>query len=150
MADIIGHPWMQGPTATKEQVKEEFTKRNELRKAAAKAEKRAQRKENQNSRARRGEEINNNVYLSGNLSQADKQDPNVICLNIKPYNPELAKTTSFFTNYVPEHVLKELTDSLSEHGIPYKISEKTWKITYTFKKEKIIEDEEEEEELKEN
>ena len=98
MADIVGHPWMQGPAATREQVKEEFTKRNELRKAAAKAEKRAQRKENQNSRARRGEEINNNVYLSGNLSQADKQDPNVICLNIKPYDPELAKTTSFFTN----------------------------------------------------
>ena len=74
----------------------------------------------------------------------------MICLNIKPYNPELAKTTSFFTNYAPEHVLKELTDSLSEHGIPYKISEKTWKITYTFKKEKVIEDEEEEEESKEN
>jgi len=40
--------------------------------------------------------------MSGNISQADKDDPNVICLNMKPYNPQLAKTTAFFSDYTPE------------------------------------------------
>lgn len=32
MADIIGHPWMQGPTATAEDIREEFARREEVNK----------------------------------------------------------------------------------------------------------------------
>ena len=36
MADVIGHPWMQGPMATGEQVREEFARRHEVNAARAK------------------------------------------------------------------------------------------------------------------
>ena len=35
MADIIGHPWMQGEVATEEQVRVEFARRHEVCKARA-------------------------------------------------------------------------------------------------------------------
>ena len=35
MADIIGHPWMQGEVATEEQVRIEFARRHEVCKARA-------------------------------------------------------------------------------------------------------------------
>jgi serine/threonine protein kinase len=133
MADVIGHPWMQGPMASPEQVREEFAKRHEVNAARAKEEedKKALAKNKNAGRTRRGQKIKDNVYMSGNLSQADKDDPNVICLNMKPYNPNLAKTTAFFTDYTPEQILKELTDSLSSNAIAYNISDKTWKVTFT-------------------
>merc|ERR1712038_638942 len=124
MADVIGHPWMQGQMATSEQVREEFVKRHEVNAARAKEEedkKLAAKNKTSAGRTRRGQKIKDNVYMSGNISQADKDDPNVICLNMKPYNPQLAKTTAFFTDYTPEQILKELTDSLSSNAIAYNI-----------------------------
>ena len=38
MADIIGHAWMQGPIATREQVVEEFARRHEVNNQRAKKE----------------------------------------------------------------------------------------------------------------
>ena len=75
--------------------------------------------------------------MSGNLSQTDKDDPNVVILNMKAYEPNEARkaATVFFSNYVPEQILKEITDNLAERSIPYKISDKTWKITYTLQLE---------------
>merc|ERR1712014_168013 len=81
-------------------------------------------------RTRRGQKIKDNVYMSGNLSQADKDDPNVICLNMKPYNPQLAKTTAFFSFYTPVQILKELTDSLNSNNVSYNISNTNWKVTF--------------------
>jgi serine/threonine protein kinase len=105
MADVIGHPWMQGQMASSEQVREEFVKRHEVNAARAKEEedkKLAAKNKSSAGRTRRGQKIKDNVYMSGNISQADKDDPNVICLNMKLYNPQLAKTTAFFSDYTPE------------------------------------------------
>ena len=150
MADVIGHAWMQGPTASAEEVRAEFARRHEINVARAMEENQQIGNDNAGARARRGEQINDNVYLSGNLSQVDKEDPNVVCLKMKPYDPQITKNTSFFTNYVPEQVLKALTDTLTKKGIKFKISDKTWKLTYSLtRKEVKEEDEEEEEESKE-
>ena len=56
---------------------------------------------------------------------------------MKAYEPDQARkaATVFFSNYVPEQVLKELTDNLTERDIPFMISDKTWKITYTLQLE---------------
>ena len=71
--------------------------------------------------------------MSGNLSQADKDEPNVVILSMKAYEPNLARkaATVFFSNFVPEQILKEISDILAERSIAFKISDKTWKITYT-------------------
>ena len=59
---------------------------------------------------------------------------------MKAYEPNLAKktATSFFSNYVPEQILKEITDYLKTREKPFKISDRTWKITYTLKRESNI------------
>lgn len=70
--------------------------------------------------------------MSGNdLTEEELSNPNVIKLNMKPYNADLAKTTSFFTDYTPESILKMLTDSLTTSNTSYEISKNTWKVTYT-------------------
>lgn len=68
------------------------------------------------------------------MTAADATDKNVIKLTMKPYNAALAKTTSFFTDYAPEAILAQLTDTLSSEHIPYEISNKTWKLCYTKEK----------------
>ena len=55
----------------------------------------------------------------------------MISLSMKPFDPQLARNTAFFSNYVPEQILKALTDPLAKRGIPFKISDKTWKVSYT-------------------
>jgi len=66
------------------------------------------------NKTRRGEQIANNVYLSGlDLTEEELKDPKIIRLDMKPYNQQLTKTTSFFTDYSPESILKMLTDSLT-------------------------------------
>lgn len=69
--------------------------------------------------------------MSEELTEEEQKDPQVIKLNLKPYNAELAKTTAFFTDYTPEQILKELVDSLEKNGTTCAISNKTWKLTYT-------------------
>ena len=57
MADVIGHPWMQGPIASPEAVVQEFQKRHEVNKARASEEedKKMAAKTKANDRTRRGE-----------------------------------------------------------------------------------------------
>jgi serine/threonine protein kinase len=117
MADIIGHPWMQGEVSAREEVLVEFEKRHEINKARATEEEdkklAAKAKAGQN-KTRRGEQIANNVYLSGlDLTEEELKDPKIIRLDMKPYNQQLTKTTAFFTDYSPESILKMLTDSLT-------------------------------------
>jgi hypothetical protein len=68
--------------------------------------------------------------MSEDLTEEEQKDPQYIRLNMKPYNPQLNKTTAFFTDYAPEQILKELTDSLSGSNTEYQISDKTWKVTF--------------------
>lgn len=149
MADIIGHPWMQGEMATAEDVAVEFAKRHEVNKARATEEedRKMAMKQKQGQRARRGEQIADNVYMSEDLTEEEQKDPQVIKLNLKPYNADLAKTTAFFTDYTPEQILKELVDSLEKNGTTYEISNKTWKLTYTKQREEEKKEESTEPEL---
>jgi len=147
MADIIGHPWMQGECATPEEIAVEFAKRHEVNKARATEEEDRKMAMKQKQRPRRGEQIAGNVYMSEELTEEEAKNPQVIKLNMKPYKAELAKTTAFFTDYQPEQILKELTEALIRSGTPYEISNKTWKLSFTKQKEA---EEEKKEESKEN
>lgn len=132
MADIIGHPWMQGEVSEREEVVAEFQKRHEINKARATEEEDKKMAVKAKRANRRGEQIAANVYLStDDLTEEESKDPHVIKLDMKPYNAELTKTTAFFTDYSPEAILKLLTDSLQNSHTPFDISTKTWKVTYT-------------------
>ena len=97
MADIIGHAWMQGPIATREQVVAEFARRHEVNKQ------RAQKEAEQKLAAKRKRRTIGNDGVS--------------LPKLKPYDQKLAKNTAFFTDYTPEEILNEITFALEEHKI---------------------------------
>ena len=61
-------------------------------------------------------------------------------LALKPYDQKLAKNTAFFTDYTPEEILNEITSSLEEHKIPFKISDKAMKLTFIKTREEQAEE----------
>jgi len=68
MADIIGHPWLAGETATEAEVQAEFARRQEICKARAnkeKAKKAAQMLMKKEKATRRSVQVGETVYMSG-------------------------------------------------------------------------------------
>ena len=79
---------------------------------------------------RRNVVIQNKIYISGDITAEDKANPNVVKLSMKPYNPKLSKTLSFFSSHPPESILGSLASLLDKLNYGYKISEKHWKLKY--------------------
>ena len=50
---------------------------------------------------------------------------------METHDPQLTKKTAFLSNYLPEQVFLELSDYLKNCDVSFKISNKTWKLTYT-------------------
>jgi len=125
MADVIGHPWMQGPIATADEVKLEFQQRHEKLLVEQKEEadrKAAVRQQHRDRRhgATRGDKIGNAVYMSGvSLSEIEesKEEVNVVHLQLDSYDPIIAKQTQFMSSYEPEYLMKHIIDKLREDDI---------------------------------
>jgi serine/threonine protein kinase len=108
LADIIGHPWMQGPIATPEAVRAEFANRHKILKQQQSAEatqKVAQRKEHasQKQGVRRGECING-VKMSSVETKEESKD-GVVFIKLEPYEKVINKTTVLYSTYEPEYIL---------------------------------------------
>ena len=88
-------------------------------------------KQSNASRTRRGEQIDDKIYVTGQFTENEVNGLKVVRLNLKPHNPSLKQTTSFFTDYKADQVLKQLVDVLARQSITYEISDKTWKISFT-------------------
>ena len=54
----------------------------------------------------------------------------IVRLDLKPYNPTLANPRHFFVYASADKITKEITDFLNRYDITFKISPKTWKLTY--------------------
>ena len=117
MADIIGHPWMQGEVATEEQVRVEFARRHEVCKARAAKE--LQRKNvataSPKKKVRRSIQIDQKVYMSGEPTEEEsKNADNIVKIQMKQYDPDSNKATSFFTDLNAEQILTEITEYLED------------------------------------
>jgi len=118
MADLIGHPWMQGPIASAEEVRAEFEQRHNILKqdqkqqAEMKAEVRNQHRTKRQG-TKRGETIKGKVYMSGPVTEAELErgeEEEVVMLQLENYDPIVSNFTNFFTTYEPEFVLKSILD----------------------------------------
>ena len=125
---------MQGEIASPEEVAKEFIRRQEVIKSRATEDeenKLAMKSQSQSSRTRRGELVAGKTYVTGDLTEEEAKDPSIVRLVLKPYNQSLGKSTSFFTDYKADRVLKALVDILEKNAVTYEISNKTWKISFT-------------------
>ena len=83
MADIIGHPWMQGECATPEEIAQEFAERKILVEAP-KAEEVAIPHGGGTEVRRGGIEVSDYIFVYGDLTEAEKEDPMVVNPALKP------------------------------------------------------------------
>ena len=52
-------------------------------------------------------------------------------LSLKKYNEDRAKLTDFFTQDDPTEVINQITEYLKENNHEYKVSENSFKVTFT-------------------
>ena len=57
-------------------------------------------------------------------------NPDVVKLNLKQYDPKVGKTMNFFSNAPPEEILGDLATLLDKKHTKYRISAKSWKLSY--------------------
>lgn len=122
MADIIGHPWMQGEVASREEIVKEFAERQEMIQTSDEEQ---AIKGNSDSAIRRGNgdefgvKVQNYTFVSGDLTEAEMKTPGVVNPKLKPYNKVKTSTTEIFTNYLPEKIFKCLISELDEKNTTY-------------------------------
>merc|ERR1719223_717956 len=119
MADIIGHPWMQGDMATAEEVREEFARREVEVKAALNQQMEEERAKKQAARvqgARRGDQRGR--YMGANVDNEEETKEEEVDLKLPLYNfnAELLKTkhTKFFTTANPNTIFLNLQQKMKD------------------------------------
>ena len=94
LADIIGHPWMNGPIATDDEVRKEFKARaQKLRNEANEKEAEKLAMFNEAQKIGNTVTIDNCVFLSGDQEMESNDDQKYVNLKMKKYDPELSKVT---------------------------------------------------------
>lgn len=85
MADVIGHPWMQGECATPEEIAQEFAERKILVEAPnAEGVAITHEGEKPATIRRGGIEVSDYIFVYGDLSAGEKEDPMVVNPALKP------------------------------------------------------------------
>jgi len=112
MADVIGHPWVQGNTPSDADVQAEFANRHQIVKDRVSIEKAEERRaKQQKDRTRRA--INGKLYKS--IPSLDGEDEhNVVRPVFKPYDTTLRTNTCFFSNDLPEDIIEGLVEVLQK------------------------------------
>lgn len=143
IADIVGHPWMQGPIASQEQVRAEFELRKQQinqAKAELADEKKARRQSHTNSYA---QGTKRSVHTKGVLmsGQEDTEEAKEAPLDIQlaPYQ-HVSSNTCLFSTYDPEFIFSQLISKLTDRQCSPKVNEKKWKLTYESFKEQTQEE----------
>jgi serine/threonine protein kinase len=113
MADIIGHPWMQGECATHEEVVKEFEERKEMIKQAEK-EQAVKAPGDSKSQTRRSVKVQNWTFVSGDMTAEEKADSYTVSPPLKPYGEVKKCTTTLYTDLLPEEVFRCLIKELDD------------------------------------
>lgn len=139
IADIIGHEWMlSGDIASAEAVREEFGRRHQINKEKAQqaTEEKMHLKANATNATRRAMQNGDKTFLSGALTEEEQAHPEqFIKLVVKDYDESRARNLKFFSSFPPEELFLQIKQRLDENNQDFAISNKTWKLTLTAKRE---------------
>ena len=133
LADIIAHPWLQGPTATNAEIKQEFQNRLNI------VNNRVQEEfleEKRQARARRGAfEYGNKLYVYGDLTQGELETQKAG--NIEVVRPQMGsyvckfpENNCIYSDVQPETVFDTLVKHFTDKSIPFKLRDDKWKLTF--------------------
>lgn len=142
MADIIGHPWMQGEMATREQVKNEFDLRQKKinkQRDADTAARLANKAQQPNQGVRRGDNVQQRVVMAGdNTAEETKEEAEMAAVEtreIEDYEEKAFCTSVMFSEHSPREIIDILISKLKEKDVTPVLHEKKWKLTFERKNE---------------
>jgi len=69
--------------------------------------------------------------MSGEPTEEESKNSNVVKIQMKQYDPDSNKATSFFTDLNAEQILTEITEYLEDSQTKFKISGNASKISYS-------------------
>ena len=117
IADVIGHPWMQGPIATPEQVRHEMRKR---RNATTNL---VQDHEFEMKSSKASKSTRRNIF-----GQRDAD------MKMKLYTEDENNTTSFFSDFAAEEIENDLFEALNSYGVSFTVHHDKRKIVFSQEK----------------
>ena len=137
MADIVGHNWMKGETATSEDIQKEFNQRLAILK-----------KSNEMSQETKAQAINcnmtcetairrnilalNNInYTANDLNADEEKAGNFVKLDVMPCKGTPNNSSLTFTDESPAVIFKSIAQELAKDEINVLISKTKWRLTYT-------------------
>ena len=128
VADVMSHPWMQGPMPTKEQVVEEFERRDQLVKQQIQqnAEEKAAEKSKIEEQRKRA------AMRSGKMMDTELGENNfpIAVKGLDAYERIFASNTEFFSTYSPEIIQDAIIMNLQKNGIKPKVNESKYKLKF--------------------
>ena len=77
--------------------------------------------------------------MSGEPTEEESKNSNVVKIQMKQYDPDSNKATSFFTDLNAEQILTEITEYLEDSQTEFKISGNASKISYAKAREGKVE-----------
>jgi len=137
MADIVGHNWMKGETATDEDIQKEMNQRLAMLKKSNEMSQDAKEQAincNMNGEMairRNVLSVNNVNYTANDLNKDEVKAGNYVKLEVKKGNRLPNNSSLTFTDENPAVIFKAITEELVKEEINVKISENKWSLTYT-------------------
>ena len=132
LADIIAHPWMQGPTATNAQIQQDFKNRQAI------VDQRVQEEflqEKQEKRTRRGAFAHDGkLYVYGELTANEQEMADKGMTVVRPvmgsYICTQPENNCVFSNVQPEQIFETLIAELKTQEISVNVREDKWKLSF--------------------
>ena len=137
MADIVGHNWMKGETATFDEIQIEFNQRLAiLKKSNAISKEQQAQAINYNMNADMGIRrnvltVNNINYTANDLNKDEIKAGNYVKLDVKTCREVPNKSTLTFGDENPAVIFKAIAEELAKEEINVDIAKTRWRLTYT-------------------
>lgn len=133
MADVLAHPWMKGPKASKNEVRAEFVNRKKLVDEES-------QKDREDKRAQRAERAGNRKVTRGEGKDEEDADENEEAawadFEMEDFEPTMQKNTQFFTTSKPAPVFADILALARAAKAEPVVSGDKWKCKFTLKDEK--------------
>jgi len=128
LQDILSHPWMTGPEPSKEEIIQEFAKRNQIVKKQADEEQKSKdqekHKRSEKKRAMRSAANGDEDEMeTGVIGQPKKQ--------LEEYEELFSANTMFFSTYHPDMIEDALRELFKKKNLTFTSSDKKYKMKFS-------------------
>jgi len=132
LADVVGHPWMQGAIASESDVQQEFANRYARIKqqADAEQEQKAAQKAARANRTCAVHRSGNVTYMSAAEGEEETKEDYVVRTMDEFDKTGINKVTQFFTTYAPNDIFADIHEFADKMDAQVTVNPKKWKMDF--------------------